>query len=249
MARVLELDIDLIGATPRVWRRVRVPGDLSLAALHRVIQVLMQWDDVHPYVFDVAGREYGPEPDEDEISWNWAGDDRVVTVGKAAKRGEGHFEYSYDFASERRMSIVVAPETAPASAVARESREEPRRSRPRRIECLDGAGDGFDVQAANSRLADEFRAERPVAGATLTPEEQLIADLTLLLLFLGSWEEGKGTRVAYKTVRFETLDALGDAGLVVTNPHRKSVVLTEEGEKRAQALLQRVTPLVSPSVK
>ena len=58
MARAYELDLELRDTTPRVWRRVRVPTDLSLADLHRVIQVVMHWDDVHLHVF--GGKPLGP---------------------------------------------------------------------------------------------------------------------------------------------------------------------------------------------
>jgi hypothetical protein len=229
MARAYELDLELRDATARIWRRVRVPADLPLADLHRVIQVVMQWDDVHPHVFDIAGREYGPEPDEEEVSLHWAGDDRDVTVAKAVKK-ERVFEYTYDFGAEQRLMITVVRDVAAG---------------PARIECLEGEGASFDAADTNRRLADELRSVgRAVAGTTLTPEGRLVADLTLLQLFLTSFEEGNGKRVANKTFRIETLDALGDEGLVVTNPHRKGVELTAAGVKRAEQLLQTVAKLL-----
>jgi Plasmid pRiA4b ORF-3-like protein len=202
---------------------------LTLADLHRVIQAVMHWDDVHPHVFDVAGREFGPAPDEDEVSLHWAGDDRDVTVGKALKK-DSVFEYTYDFGSEHRMTITAAGETTGG---------------PARIECLDGTGSRFDAVAINARLVEEFHgAGRAVAGAATTPEGQLVADLTLLLLLLTSFEEGKGKRVANKTLRLETLAALAADGFLVTNPHRKGVELTPAGVRHAEVLLQRVTALL-----
>lgn len=231
MARAYELDLELRGASPRVWRRLRAPADLSLADLHRVIQVVMHWDDVRPHVFDVAGREYGPEPDEEEVSLHWAGDDHDLTLAQAAKK-ERVFEYTYDFGAEQRVLITVAHEISAG---------------PARLECIDGEGAAFDAADTNTRLADEFRgAGRAGAAAMLTPEGQLLADLTLLVLFLTSFEEGKGKRVSNRTFRLETLDALGDQGLVVTNVHRKGVELTPTGVTRAESLLQRVTSLLGP---
>jgi Plasmid pRiA4b ORF-3-like protein len=230
MARAYDLQLQLRGAAPRVSRRVRVPGDVSLADLHRVIQALMHWDDVHPHVFDVAGREYGPEPGEEEVSLHWAGDDERITVANAVRKDHA-FEYTYDFGAENRVDISVVGEYASA---------------PYRIECLEGEGGGFELDEANHRLREQLRGHRAVAipQEELTPEDRLLSDLTLLLLFLGSWEEGRGTRVSYKTMRVEMLDVLSDAGLLVTNPHRKSVDLTSAGVSRAQDLLQRVTPLL-----
>jgi pRiA4b ORF-3-like protein/uncharacterized protein DUF6429 len=232
VTRLIDLDLHLRGSAdaPHVRRRVRVPGDLTLADLHRVIQVVMRWDDVHPHVFDVDGREYGPEPDEEEISLHWAADDAAMTVARAVKK-DARFEYTYDFRREQRVEVsVVAEHTGMRSQIA----------------CLDGEGDGFDAGDVNARLAEEFQGG-PLAGrvaSVRSPEDRLIADLTLLLLYLGSWEEGRGSRSAYKTMRFEILDALSDAGFIVTNTHRKSLDLTDDGIKRAKELLQRVSSLL-----
>ena len=219
MARVFDLDLTLHGSAPRVWRRVRIPGDRSLADLHRVIQVVMRWDDVHPHVFDVDGREYGPEPDEEEISLHWAADDADITVAKAAKK-DASFEYTYDFGREQRVDVNVVGEQTGLRA---------------HIECLAGEGDNFDLDDTNARLVEEFRAGRV---------DDLVADLTLLLLYLESWEEGRGSRSANKTMKVEILESLANAGFVVTNVHRKSLNLTDAGVKRAEDLLRRVTPLL-----
>jgi Plasmid pRiA4b ORF-3-like protein len=233
MPRSYELDLDLRDVTPPVSRRLRVPSDLTLADLHRVIQIAMSWEDVHPHVFDVAGREYGPEPDEEEISLHWAGDDRDITLAMAVKK-ERVFEYTYDFGSERRVLITVARETAGGSAT---------------LECLDGKGAEFAPVEINARLADEFRGVGlVVAGRMMTPEGRLAADLTLLLLFLGAFEESRGKRVANKTLSLETLDALVHSGLVVTNRHRKGVELTPDGVKRAERLRARVATLLEADV-
>ena len=42
-----------------VWRRVRLADELSIADLHRVIQILMGWDDDHLHRFRIQGRDYG----------------------------------------------------------------------------------------------------------------------------------------------------------------------------------------------
>lgn len=264
MPRAFDLDLLLAGIEPRVWRRLRVPGELALSDLHRVIQVLMEWDDRHLHVFEIAGREYGsPNEDNEDDEFadaarpNLAGDDEHVTLAEAMAEGKGQIEYVYDFGDEWRVKISVAAESTVPAVV--------------RIECLDGEGAGppedsggipgyqkllddwrqkgkgkaglfsWNVKTANTRLREEFQGEGLVAPGPVTPEEQLMQDLTLLLLFLGSWEERDGVHVAWKTMRFEVLDALGEAGLIVTNTHRKSVVLTDEGMKKAQAILHGVS--------
>jgi hypothetical protein len=50
------MTITLRGIRPPIWRRVQVPGTLSLAALHDVIQRVFGWTDSHLHQFVVADR-------------------------------------------------------------------------------------------------------------------------------------------------------------------------------------------------
>jgi len=68
-----------------------------------------------------------------------------------------------------------------------------------------------------------------------------IEDLTLLLLYLTSWEEQVVPSLspihrAWKGFRFEVLDTLEEKGLLSQSRRAKSVVLTEEGVRKAGAL-------------
>jgi hypothetical protein len=73
--------------------------------------------------------------------------------------------------------------------------------------------------------------------------DQLITDLTLLLLYLTSWEEEVFDdfiiRRAWKGFRFEALDALEETGYINQTRRAKSVTLTEAGCERARALATR----------
>lgn len=44
---IARLRIKLLGITPRIWRRVEVPLDLTLKGRHDVIQAAMGWQDCH----------------------------------------------------------------------------------------------------------------------------------------------------------------------------------------------------------
>ncbi|MBW2736688.1 MAG: transposase [Deltaproteobacteria bacterium] len=68
-----------------------------------------------------------------------------------------------------------------------------------------------------------------------------MAELTLLLLYLASWEEepfrGAPTiHRAWKNHRFEILDALVEEGLLISTHRSKSVDFTAGGLARARAL-------------
>lgn len=62
-------------------------------------------------------------------------------------------------------------------------------------------------------------------------------ELTLLLLYLASWTEGKGLAPrAWRNHRFELLRALTDKGYLLHSGRAKSVHLTAEGVAAAKRL-------------
>ena len=62
--RVFQLKIQLREVRPPVWRRVLVPGEMTLAELHEVMQTAMGWSNSHLHEFEVEGVQYGV-PDSD----------------------------------------------------------------------------------------------------------------------------------------------------------------------------------------
>jgi hypothetical protein len=83
-------------------------------------------------------------------------------------------------------------------------------------------------QASGNEPADQDR------------EDQLVEELTLLLLYLTSWEErvvaDMAVQRAWKGYPFEVLDALEAAGYLGQSHRAKSVTLTAAGIERARAL-------------
>ena len=74
--------------------------------------------------------------------------------------------------------------------------------------------------------------------------DEAVRELTLLLLYLASWEEepiaGAPTiHRAWKNHRFEVLDALVEEGLLTSSHRAKSVGFTEDGLTKARALQQK----------
>jgi hypothetical protein len=109
--KIYEIKIELREVRPAVLRRVQVPGELSLAGLHAVVQVAMGWTDSHLHEFDVDGARYGlPDPDWDagEVV-----DEARVTLFRLLGQGD-RMDYVYDFGDgwTHRLSVekVLAPE-------------------------------------------------------------------------------------------------------------------------------------------
>ncbi len=62
------LHIQLVGIEPPIWRKMIVPGAISLHTLHKMLQVVMGWENAHLYLFRLTINEkttvYGlPDPD------------------------------------------------------------------------------------------------------------------------------------------------------------------------------------------
>ena len=55
------LKVSLRHISPMIWRRLVVPGDLTLYGLHRSIQIAFGWEDYHLHAFKVHGRRYGTD--------------------------------------------------------------------------------------------------------------------------------------------------------------------------------------------
>jgi hypothetical protein len=87
--------------------------------------------------------------------------------------------------------------------------------------------------------APESEAEEEESG------EALLEDLTLLVIYLSSWEEELApdltVRRAWKGYLFEVLNALEEKGYISQTRRAKSLTLTEAGVLRAEELEERYT--------
>jgi hypothetical protein len=74
-------------------------------------------------------------------------------------------------------------------------------------------------------------------------KEEQISKLTLLLIYLASWEEkesGTSVQRAWKGYDFDILDKLEEQGLIAKSKTAKSLYLTEQGIMAAKNLEESV---------
>ncbi len=64
--RFYQLKLSLLGIKPEIWRRIVVPAAISLDRLHDVIQIVMQWEDIHLYEFQIGKNLYSAYADEED---------------------------------------------------------------------------------------------------------------------------------------------------------------------------------------
>lgn len=175
-----QIKITLDGARPPIWRRVQVPGDISLAGLHQVIQAAMGWENYHLYAFFIDGKSYCP-PDEDvEAGLSNDLDPSCFMLGQVLPAPGVRLSYVYDFGDEWRHDLLVEKtlpieggRTSPKCIAGRRAcppedcggiygyaelvEAMKTSSHPRYAEIVDWLGqpfdaDGFSVTAANEEL-------------------------------------------------------------------------------------------------
>ncbi len=96
-----QLKVLLKGSKPPIWRRLLVPGDITLAKLHSLIQRAMGWGNSHLHQFTIDDEIYGNKglqfPHRDESKYKL--DEVLTTLEK--------FSYTYDFGDNWEHQIQV----------------------------------------------------------------------------------------------------------------------------------------------
>lgn len=92
---------------PPIWRRVVVRADMRLDRLHKVIQIVMGWTDMHLHQFVVGNTCYGvPDPDFGAMGSEVKNEKRY-TAEHLAPAAKKKFLYEYDFGDGWRHEVLV----------------------------------------------------------------------------------------------------------------------------------------------
>ncbi len=182
--QVYQLDIRLRRIEPPIWRRVVVSDQITLAALHHLLQVVMGWEHSHLYQFVVGTARYGePDPEEDSDMQS----DRRVRLRDIAREKGASWVYEYDF-GDGWEHLVTLEDLWPRTANSLVPR------------CLDGGRacppedcggvGGFEhlLEALRDRRHPEHRELRAWAGRHYDPalfSVQAVNSALALLVALG----------------------------------------------------------------
>jgi len=104
---VARIRIELEDTDPLVWRELDLPMSTTLAALHDIIQVVMDWWDYHLYEFVIGDKIYGEPHPDDEIYERKVYKARAIRLGTLLDRDVRAFLYVYDFGDNWRHRITV----------------------------------------------------------------------------------------------------------------------------------------------
>jgi hypothetical protein len=104
--KVFQLHISLEETDPVICRRFLVPGNATLAKLHRIIQGVMGWTDTHLHEFAIGNVSYaGPDPEMDPAEG--VKNEKRMHLYQVAPPAGGSFLYVYDFGDDWVHRVVV----------------------------------------------------------------------------------------------------------------------------------------------
>jgi hypothetical protein len=102
-ATVFRLKVRLRDVRPPIWRRIEVPGNVTFAKLHHILQAAMGWTDSHLHEFIVGGRHIGRPGDD--FGGDVENEARVRLEEVAAAKSK--LTYWYDFGDDWWHDITV----------------------------------------------------------------------------------------------------------------------------------------------
>jgi hypothetical protein len=105
---IFQIKVTLSGSHPPIWRRLLVPANLTLAALHNVLLVAMGWDGSHLYEFRKGKQFWGrPNPEDRFFDLPPTINDRKVRLDEVLLRARSSFVYTYDMGDSWEHAIVL----------------------------------------------------------------------------------------------------------------------------------------------
>jgi hypothetical protein len=112
---VYQIRITLQEIQPPIWRRIEVWEDITLAQLHTILQIVMNWEDYHLHEFTIGRRLYSvPDPDDDMYERKVI-DEQQVRLCEVVPRVGTQFLYLYDFGDswhhELLLEAIVMPDS------------------------------------------------------------------------------------------------------------------------------------------
>lgn len=110
---IFQIQIVLRGSKPKIWRRVLIPSDMSLADFHEVIQTSMGWENSHLHYFEKNNTFYTLKIEGDDfLDENNKIDYRDLTVADLLTKKHDRITYEYDYGDRWEHDIFLEDITA-----------------------------------------------------------------------------------------------------------------------------------------
>ena len=102
-SQVYQLKITLLGSKPSIWRRLLVPGTMSLETLSYVLLAVMGWGGGHMHQFHAPdGTRYGEPNSELELV-----DEARARLDRVLPRAKSAMIFEYDFGDSWEHKVAV----------------------------------------------------------------------------------------------------------------------------------------------
>ena len=191
--RVITLHVSIDDITPPIWRRIAVDGDISLRALHHIIQAAFGWTDAHLHEFRVEDRTYSMLDNENVLEGSYDSDEELFDDRKGKLNRllytDQRFAYQYDFGDSWWHQIHVEkieqrPEPMGGAWIINGERACP----PEDVGGIPGYSD-FLTTLQNEPDSQEAKDYLRWVGGSFDPDafDQRLANATLLRL---AWNGG-----------------------------------------------------------
>ena len=104
---VFQLHIRLREIEPAIWRRIHVWEDAKLPQVHRIVQMLFNWEDYHLHDFNAGGCAYSVPDPQDDFNERPVMDERVVPLNRIMDHAGATIAYNYDFGDDWQHDILL----------------------------------------------------------------------------------------------------------------------------------------------
>ncbi len=105
-----QLKIAIRNIEPVIWRRIRLPGNITFQQLHQVIQTAFGWLDYHLYSFEFAGTVITVPDDDCDLGEHFGGKKELDAAKTIISEFFDRYDvclYEYDFGDSWNHEIIV----------------------------------------------------------------------------------------------------------------------------------------------
>lgn len=112
LTSIYQIKVTLHDIRPPIWRRILVPGTITLFEMHYILQAVMGWTNSHLHYFLINEVFYG-DPEDDECGDFGTKEERKFKLNKLVPHEGFRFEYEYDFGDSWDHILLVEKIFAP----------------------------------------------------------------------------------------------------------------------------------------
>ena len=102
---VYQFHIQLEGISPMIWRRILVCSNHTLADLHYILQITLNWSNYYLHQFTIRGRQYAVSRPQHYL----LNEARETTLRDLRLRINERFLYEYSFFAQNPSGKAFAP--------------------------------------------------------------------------------------------------------------------------------------------